>query len=190
MGQSANSQTFCRLCREPDHSAGQCALGYLQPPARNSSAPGTLPAPSSSRFARRRWDQRANLNMDSVGFWVRVNSGMYARYVSAPTWHGITEPLQRLQDMAGPWKVEEGQEWHLLLQLVLGLFFDWTLFLDMQTRLIVSHLGPALMLCTKIIIVIFVFVSCYCWVESSSQGVGTRVGCCLILRYFGFMHSG
>ena len=61
MGQSANSQTFCRLCREPDHSAGQCALGYLQPPVGNSSAPGTLPAPSSSRFTRRPWDQRADL---------------------------------------------------------------------------------------------------------------------------------
>jgi len=29
IGQTANSQTFCRLCREPDHNAGQCALVIL-----------------------------------------------------------------------------------------------------------------------------------------------------------------
>ena len=73
----------------------------------------------------------------------------------------------------------EGQEWHLHLQLVLGLFFDWhkcNFVLDMQTRLIVSYLGPAPMLCMKIIFVIFVFFfCCYCWVESSNLGMGSRL---------------
>ena len=41
VGQVANAHMLCRLCREPDHSANQCALWYLQPPTSNSGVPGS-----------------------------------------------------------------------------------------------------------------------------------------------------
>ena len=81
--------------------------------------------------------------------------------------------------------MEQGQEWHLHLQLVLGLFFDWhkcNLVLDMQTRLIVSYLGPALMLCMKIF-VIFVFIYFFAaivWLSHQNRGWGLGWRYCLI----------
>ena len=109
--------------------------------------------------------------VDSVGFRVRVNSGMYARYVSAPTWHGIAEPLRRLQGITGPWKVEQGQEWHLHLQLVLGLFFDWH-----KCNLVFGHADETDSIISgagsdavheDICHICIYFFCCYCLVESS-----------------------
>ena len=58
VGQVANAHMLCRLCREPDHSANQCALWYLQPPTSNLGVPGSS---STQRFPGRRQDSRANL---------------------------------------------------------------------------------------------------------------------------------
>ena len=40
VGRTAGLTLLCSICREPDHTAGQCALSYFQPPTGTSNAPG------------------------------------------------------------------------------------------------------------------------------------------------------
>ena len=54
VGRTAGSTLFCSICREPDHTAGQCALSYLQPPTGTFNAPGLSIWPPGPRPPLRR----------------------------------------------------------------------------------------------------------------------------------------
>ena len=56
VGHAATQRLFCTLCREPDHTADQCALAYLQAP----TAPliPVTPVPTSNSALRPRHPQR------------------------------------------------------------------------------------------------------------------------------------
>ena len=54
VGRTAGSTLLCSICREPDHTAGQCALSYLQPPTGTSNAPGPSVWPPGPRAPLRR----------------------------------------------------------------------------------------------------------------------------------------
>ena len=54
VGRTAGSTLLCSICREPDHTARQCALSYLQPPTGTSNAPGPSVWPPGPRGPLRR----------------------------------------------------------------------------------------------------------------------------------------
>ena len=54
VGRTAGSTLLCSICRKPDHTAGQCALSYLQPPTGTSNAPGPSVWPPGPRAPLRR----------------------------------------------------------------------------------------------------------------------------------------
>ena len=58
VGHSSGPVPSCRICREPDHSAAQCALSYTQPqgPARGGDQPDWQSG-SSQPPPRLRWDR-------------------------------------------------------------------------------------------------------------------------------------
>ena len=49
VGRTAGSTLLCSICREPDHTAGQCGLSYFQPPTGTSNAPGPSVWPPGPR---------------------------------------------------------------------------------------------------------------------------------------------
>jgi hypothetical protein len=59
-GRTAKPGVFCTLCRESDHSAGACALAYLQP----SATPPLRAAPPTQRAAAQK--QYASPRKDSI----------------------------------------------------------------------------------------------------------------------------
>ena len=57
VGHTAGSTLLCSIRREPDHTALQCALSYIQPPTVTSNAPGPSFLSPGPRAPLRRWPE-------------------------------------------------------------------------------------------------------------------------------------
>ena len=96
VGRVAGSALLCTFCREPDHSAGQCALSYLQSPLVSVHSAGP-PGPRAP--FRRRPESLAGICVSGTrggaASRVRAGSDIFVLHATSLIWPEIVGRLPR-----------------------------------------------------------------------------------------------